>query len=145
MLNNDGLVLLYQGCFSTLQCGSWIDALYPRLGSCFSNRFSTLQCGSWIDASHYLKIILDAIFVSVPFNAGRGLMLRACPLSRRPDLVSVPFNAGRGLMPPGSPCAAYSQSSFSTLQCGSWIDAHCRHPQRLSRRKFQYPSMRVVD
>ena len=36
--------------FSTLQCGSWIDAAEVILATVISPCFSTLQCGSWIDA-----------------------------------------------------------------------------------------------
>ena len=36
--------------------------------------------------------------VSVPFNAGRGLMPAEDRMLRVPEAVSVPFNAGRGLM-----------------------------------------------
>ena len=38
--------------------------------------------------------------------------------------VSVPFNAGRGLMPPTAPEYNTITVRFSTLQCWSWIDAH---------------------
>ena len=88
------------GSFSTLQCGSWIDAHFvvrpisPRSG------FSTLQCGSWIDASRTQRARSNGFAVSVPFNAGRGLMLR--------------FQRGAGAC----------RLRFSTLQCGSWIDAY---------------------
>ena len=36
--------------FSTLQCGSWIDASVNTMHDAPGLRFSTLQCGSWIDA-----------------------------------------------------------------------------------------------
>ena len=63
-----------QARFSTLRCGSWIDApddvaiLLAVIG------FSTLRCGSWIDAAasqYSAELLAD---VSVPFDAGRGLM-----------------------------------------------------------------------
>ena len=84
--------------------------------------------------------------------------------------VSVPFNAGRGLMQPAPELNATEAVGFSTLQCGSWIDAmwiengaslHSavsvpfnagRGLMPLSTlqghqfvEEFQYPSMRVVD
>ena len=37
--------------FSTLQCGSWIDAKRSGAMTTILRSFSTLQCGSWIDAS----------------------------------------------------------------------------------------------
>ena len=37
-------------------------------------RFSTLRCGSWIDAFVPAGGAIDAGDVSVPFDAGRGLM-----------------------------------------------------------------------
>ena len=76
--------------------------------------------------------------VSVPFNAGRGLMRRK-PLSSELTIeVSVPFNAGRGLMRVGIPAGALVIQSFSTLQCGSWIDA--QFPMsRLPRRAVSVP------
>ena len=63
-------------------------------------RFSTLRCGSWIDAA-YAQVIADlAAKVSVPFDAGRGLMPSLTPPAWPPaSPVSVPFDAGRGLMP----------------------------------------------
>ena len=65
----------------------------------YDARFSTLQCGSWIDAAQRGVDGLHPGQVSVPFNAGRGLMpLRPGPTIPRSH-VSVPFNAGRGLMP----------------------------------------------
>ena len=63
------------------------------------------------------------LHVSVPFNAGRGLMRQVAADRRVSRRVSVPFNAGRGLMPT-LPCGRIRPGrSFSTLQCGSWIDA----------------------
>ena len=38
------------------------------------DRFSTLQCGSWIDAEKIPGGYIECDSVSVPFNAGRGLM-----------------------------------------------------------------------
>ena len=65
----------------------------------------------------------DAGTVSVPFDAGRGLM-RFLSVWRRADrLVSVPFDAGRGLMQIESRIELTSATGFSTLRCGSWIDA----------------------
>ena len=61
------------------------------------------------------------LVVSVPFNAGRGLMPRLNTTAKKRKIVSVPFNAGRGLMPQRAA-----------------LDAHLDLP-------FQYPSMRVVD
>ena len=108
-------------CFSTLQCGSWIDARSSVRASRVSSSFSTLQCGSWIDAAMPMSSLAMMISVSVPFNAGRGLMLM---YNKREDKHAL---------------------RFSTLQCGSWIDArHGRVRMRLVK-KFQYPSMRVVD
>ena len=46
--------------------------------------------------------------------------------------VSVPFNAGRGLMLFDSARTYMQQIGFSTLQCGSWIDA-----QTSARRRQQ--------
>ena len=68
-------------------------------GGYFQASFSTLQCGSWIDAA----------------------MPRA--EAHRQQVVSVPFNAGRGLMPQEPLLIRRQKHSFSTLQCGSWIDA----------------------
>ena len=132
--------------FSTLRCGSWIDAAGQVTGYGSPQRFSTLRCGSWIDA--YLK----------PFLA-RGL-----------NCVSVPFDAGRGLMQFYVRKTPGGDLRFSTLRCGSWIDAHrlrliadpaiqvsvpfdagrglmrCFAANvRLAIAMFQYPSMRVVD
>ena len=59
--------------------------------------------------------------VSVPFNAGRGLMRNDKEAGVCYKLVSVPFNAGRGLMPLNK-----------CLGCSA-------------THEFQYPSMRVVD
>ena len=86
--------------FSTLRCGSWIDAL-DLMNRLFPNAkcFSTLRCGSWIDAYGMYKVTLVAVQVSVPFDAGRGLMHEL-------------YSAARS-----------GSSSFSTLRCGSWIDA----------------------
>ena len=65
----------------------------------------------------------DVDGVSVPFNAGRGLMQRG-PIHRPPFFhVSVPFNAGRGLMHQRGVVTFAANQRFSTLQCGSWIDA----------------------
>ena len=61
------------------------------------------------------------ITVSVPFNAGRGLMLFLMSIPHLDRDVSVPFNAGRGLM-----------LSFTDQPTVEY-------------RQFQYPSMRVVD
>ena len=64
---------------------------------------------------------------------------------RNAESVSVPFNAGRGLMLKNLDKRLTRLESFSTLQCGSWIDAPgaARPPARPA--SFQYPSMRVVD
>ena len=59
--------------------------------------------------------------VSVPFNAGRGLMHSPGGSGRMRTWVSVPFNAGRGLM----------RSNPGDLVLDPFA--------------FQYPSMRVVD
>ena len=83
--------------------------------------FSTLQCGSWIDARHE--------------NGNRIQKNR----------VSVPFNAGRGLMPGRTRPPKRIEDSFSTLQCGSWIDASAGVAADGYAEEFQYPSMRVVD
>ena len=111
----------YMKGFSTLQCGSWIDAShsFPSLFNLSS--FSTLQCGSWIDAPDCL------------------------PVSPLPRYVSVPFNAGRGLMLVRKTRESMTNSSFSTLQCGSWIDATRPREDEIDYTVFQYPSMRVVD
>ena len=70
----------------------------------------------------------DRSVVSVPFNAGRGLMRRRRWAARRPGRrVSVPFNAGRGLMRIHHPERKTARTCFSTLQCGSWIDAYRRY------------------
>ena len=86
------------------------------------------------------------------------------------DQVSVPFDAGRGLMHFAAYNIKHACSSFSTLRCGSWIDAlrtmiaeiphrHVSVPFDAGRglmrghqrnngllpMAFQYPSMRVVD
>ena len=61
--------------------------------------------------------------VSVPFNAGRGLMQRPIRAAVPGQLVSVPFNAGRGLMHGAQSRVFRPGRGFSTLQCGSWIDA----------------------
>ena len=83
--------------------------------------------------------------VSVPFNAGRGLMRK--DVGRRPHRadVSVPFNAGRGLMQNEENRLLGASNCFSTLQCGSWIDARRRNLLGRRSHVFQYPSMRVVD
>ena len=86
-------------------------------------RFSTLQCGSWIDAGHPVVEKHQLVRVSVPFNAGRGLMLQNMLQSWTTNSVSVPFNAGRGLMPELPNDLREYYLGFSTLQCGSWIDA----------------------
>ena len=70
------------------------------------------------DGASTIKIIQP---VSVPFNAGRGLMHTSCSTVKVSPTVSVPFNAGRGLMP-----RAFD-AGFDPLH------------------EFQYPSMRVVD
>ena len=44
-------------------------------------------------------------------------------LHHRRVLVSVPFDAGRGLMPMSKSMLQMAFFSFSTLRCGSWIDA----------------------
>ena len=107
--------------------------------------FSTLQCGSWIDATLPPIPALPHRFVSVPFNAGRGLMRHGSCDSRSSSQVSVPFNAGRGLMRAQCAVVVVGLPGFSTLQCGSWIDAaDNRHTNKLAI-VFQYPSMRVVD
>ena len=86
--------------FSTLQCGSWIDAARGKSHVSDRRSFSTLQCGSWIDAlTAYDELVCDIC-------------------------VSVPFNAGRGLMPQALAIALAGLAGFSTLQCGSWIDAN---------------------
>ena len=49
--------------FSTLQCGSWIDALQMPIPRRSSYCFSTLQCGSWIDAvSGYTPDDIERMF-----------------------------------------------------------------------------------
>ena len=83
--------------------------------------------------------------VSVPFNAGRGLMRQDSDRIDRHSGVSVPFNAGRGLMRPGNGYKTRNPPSFSTLQCGSWIDAPLPGNCPAAAAVFQYPSMRVVD
>ena len=61
-------------------------------------------------------------------------------------IVSVPFNAGRGLMHIIGLESLGQSNRFSTLQCGSWIDAlEHAEPFDLGHIEFQYPSMRVVD
>ena len=111
-----------QACFSTLQCGSWIDApteFRQRTG--LPQSFSTLQCGSWIDAGltrgpRRMRRCFSTLQCGSWIDAGVGasVLLRQCA-------VSVPFNAGRGLMPPGS-LVVWRRTTA-----------------------FQYPSMRVVD
>ena len=59
--------------------------------------------------------------VSVPFDAGRGLMLAGSVQGLAHAFVSVPFDAGRGLM-----------------------HGDARNDARRGNA-FQYPSMRVVD
>ena len=59
--------------------------------------------------------------------------------------VSVPFDAGRGLMHLPNSVQHNSLLRFSTLRCGSWIDAAQRMFGYSRLRRFQYPSMRVVD
>ena len=63
--------------------------------------FSTLRCGSWIDAFHQGIGQVVSNKVSVPFDAGRGLMHASDPDPAAVAGVSVPFDAGRGLMPEG--------------------------------------------
>ena len=70
---------------------------------------------------HDLDPVRHLINVSVPFNAGRGLMRNAAGNCVTLNGVSVPFNAGRGLM-------QSTPTAFKTLYVA-----------------FQYPSMRVVD
>ena len=85
-------------------------------------------------------------------------------------MVSVPFDAGRGLMRAATEFGSQRSLRFSTLRCGSWIDAFCACCASSSSaavsvpfdagrglmpcgililhipdKKFQYPSMRVVD
>ena len=131
--------------FSTLQCGSWIDARdvhkvvnrRPAVSVPFNAGRGLMPC-SWL-------LALDRRRVSVPFNAGRGLMrsvANGAPSSLR---VSVPFNAGRGLMRRYRHAVRKGERRFSTLQCGSWIDAQTQASRPLGLSAFQYPSMRVVD
>ena len=84
--------------------------------------------------------------VSVPFNAGRGLMRRLRQGASRIDhLVSVPFNAGRGLMrvKPTPPTRQRSVSVPFNAGRGLMQDSD-KVPDVLTMW-FQYPSMRVVD
>ena len=92
----------------------------PRGGN---HRFSTLRCGSWIDALRCCDVESAMLRVSVPFDAGRGLMPLACQPYRPCPSVSVPFDAGRGLMQVAGDFAHVITWCFSTLRCGSWIDA----------------------
>ena len=73
--------------FSTLQCGSWIDAAVDATTGTAVLSFSTLQCGSWIDAPQRERQKTESALVSVPFNAGRGLMLcfPATPIENMPE------------------------------------------------------------
>ena len=59
--------------------------------------------------------------------------------------VSVPFDAGRGLMQGAGVVGVFEAGRFSTLRCGSWIDARTWVPGPVLDFLFQYPSMRVVD
>ena len=61
-------------------------------------RFSTLRCGSWIDAVCTVSRNAVNRCVSVPFDAGRGLMPHRGMNVPEEIIVSVPFDAGRGLM-----------------------------------------------
>ena len=73
-------------------------------------------------------------------------MQRRLQRGAKPILVSVPFNAGRGLMPGlCRPASIHTAPRFSTLQCGSWIDASIERGAAIAFLLFQYPSMRVVD
>ena len=86
--------------------------------------FSTLQCGSWIDAHVQSFCARPKLHVSVPFNAGRGLM-------HDEILRNENYTAGFSTLQCGSWIDALIFTSlnydlakcFSTLQCGSWIDA----------------------
>ena len=61
--------------FSTLRCGSWIDATKrSETAIAYIQSFSTLRCGSWIDAGDAPAARCREHVVSVPFDAGRGLM-----------------------------------------------------------------------
>ena len=60
-------------------------------------------------------------------------------------MVSVPFDAGRGLMLGETLGALAEGLRFSTLRCGSWIDARNAVNRCWNTDEFQYPSMRVVD
>ena len=98
-MKDERFALVLTKGFSTLQCGSWIDAIPARQNSAqlssvsvpfnagrglmqlarvvrelTARGFSTLQCGSWIDAPAERLTQKFHLVVSVPFNAGRGLM-----------------------------------------------------------------------
>ena len=85
--------------------------------------FSTLQCGSWIDAPKRRLLQARELAVSVPFNAGRGLMLAAMAHVISVVLRFSTLQCGSWIDADGVIRIPNQIHSFSTLQCGSWIDA----------------------
>ena len=85
--------------------------------------------------------------VSVPFNAGRGLMHGITFTGKRQVfVVSVPFNAGRGLMPDLPAMSRCEVLAVSVpFNAGRGLMRFAAKAQHVVIPAFQYPSMRVVD
>ena len=86
-----------------------------------------------------------AIEVSVPFNAGRGLMRSGSPGSARTPTSFSTLQCGSWIDASLTVFPHVGAAGFSTLQCGSWIDAYEMIEHFDANALFQYPSMRVVD
>ena len=107
--------------------------------------FSTLQCGSWIDAGHSGGYSTTLRSVSVPFNAGRGLMPWKVLNGLEEAMVSVPFNAGRGLMQVQSTKCIVQSNVSVPFNAGRGLMRRDVGGEFVEVTEFQYPSMRVVD
>ena len=85
--------------------------------------------------------------VSVPFDAGRGLMPPATPAATpATPAVSVPFDAGRGLMHLAVGTVSASSAIVSVpFDAGRGLMRGGKSLEPVRLETFQYPSMRVVD